>query len=206
MKRPSIGKGLFYTRDSEGKSELAPPQYVAWARAEAARLGVRLDGTPETILGMIERGEFHSGDLYLDYAISGHILRRPAFDPLRARALADLTVSHLFVPRRDRIARPENPVDGMLMERELREGGLTIVFQDKVALPIPKGSRLPVGDLLGMLIDFNSSGEFRLELARKLISAKVRLSEAGYSIGGGAALRLPPLALLCRRGTPTRAG
>ena len=47
--RPAAGLGLFYTRDSEGRSDLAPPQYVEWARGEAAKLGVAFTGAPEAM-------------------------------------------------------------------------------------------------------------------------------------------------------------
>jgi hypothetical protein len=110
MKRSTLGNALFYTRDSEGKSDLAPPQYVGWAQSEAAKLGVSFGGTPEQMTFMINRGVSQSGDLFVDYAISGNILKRPRFDAFREKALTDLRVSHLFVPRRDRIARPDDPV------------------------------------------------------------------------------------------------
>ena len=103
--RPTAGRALFYTRDSEGHSDLAPPQYVAWARREAARLGVAFAGTPEAMEAMIARGVPAESDLFIDYGISGNVLSRPGFDAFRSRALRDPAVSHLFVPRRDRIAR-----------------------------------------------------------------------------------------------------
>src|SRR4051812_41830722 len=111
--RLTPGRGLFYTRDSVGHSDLAPPQYVAWARAEAVKLGVAFAGTPEAIGAMMAHGVSAEGDLYLDYGVPGNVLSRAGFDAFRGRALADRTVSHLFVPRRDRIARPDNPLDAM---------------------------------------------------------------------------------------------
>ena len=117
-KRPLQGVGLFYTRDSAGHSELAPPQYVAWASREATRLGVAFDGTPDAIAAMIDRNISSQGSLFLDYGVSGNNLSRPGFNAFRKRALSDNTVSHLFVPRRDRIARPDNPLDGFQIEIE----------------------------------------------------------------------------------------
>ena len=37
--RATIGRGIFYTRDSQGDSDLAPQQFVAWAKQEADKLG-----------------------------------------------------------------------------------------------------------------------------------------------------------------------
>ena len=183
--RPAVGLGLFYTRDSEGRSEFAPPQYVEWAKGEAAKFGVTFTGTPEAIRSMIARGVSAERDIYLDYGISGNVLSRPGFDAFRARALADLGVSHLFVPRRDRIARPDNPIDAMALEIELRAAGLTLMLMGQPPLrPLPRNRRIEVGDLLTSILAYDSSGRFRLELAEKLIHAKVRLTRESFSIGG----------------------
>ena len=79
-KRPTAGRGLFYHRDSEGHSELAPPQYVGWAQGRAKELRVSFSGTPEAIQAMIARKVSGEGDLYLDYGVSGNLLSRPGLD------------------------------------------------------------------------------------------------------------------------------
>ena len=175
--RPDVGHGLFYTRDSEGHSDLAPPQYVAWARREAGRLGVAFDGTPDALTAMIGRGISVQGDLFVDYGISGNHLSRPGLDAFRHRALEDSGVTHLFVPRRDRIARPDNPTDGWMIEFELRSAGLTLVLMGQVLMPFPRGKRVGLADLLTGVIDYDSSGKFRRDLAEKLIHAKIKLAE-----------------------------
>lgn len=183
--RPEKGRGLFYHRDSEGHSELAPPQYVEWARGEAARLGVSFSGTPEAITAMIARGQSVDGDLYLDYGVSGNLLSRAGFDRFRDRATADAAVSHLFVSKRDRLGRPDNPLDSMLIEYQLRSAGLTIVLMGGKVLPaVGPGERIDLADLLTCLIEYDASGKFRRDLAEKLIHAKIRLAKGGFSIGG----------------------
>jgi hypothetical protein len=184
MKRPLAGRGLFYTRDSEGRSELAPPQYVDWAQREAAKLGVQFDGTPDVMSAMIKGDLSWQGDLYLDYGISGNILSRPGFDAFVRRSHTDLNVSHLFVPRRDRIARPDNPFDAMTIENELRRDGLTVVLMDAILPPLMPGERAGMGEAIMGLLAYDNAGQFRRELASKLIHAKVRLAQGGFSIGG----------------------
>lgn len=184
-RRPEKGRGLFYHRDSEAHSDLAPPGYVAWAQGEAARLGVKFTGTPEAITAMIDRGRPVDGDLYLDYGVSGNLLSRPGFDQFRERAVSDLTVSHLFVSRRDRLGRPDNPLDSMDIEYQLRSAGLTLVLMGgKVLPPVAPGERIDLADLLTSLIEYDASGKFRRDLAEKLIHAKIRLARGGFSIGG----------------------
>lgn len=182
--RPEVGRGLFYTRDSAGHSDLAPPQYVTWAQGEAKRRGVTMGGEAASATAMIQQGLSVQGDLYLDYGISGNHLSRPGLDAFRQRALSDLTVTHLFVPRRDRIARPYNPLDALSIEYELRSAGLTLVLMDQVLAPLPPGGRVGLADLLTGVIDYDSSGKFRRDLAEKLIHAKIKLAERGFSIGG----------------------
>jgi len=97
----------------------------------------------------------------------------------------DRGVSHLFVPRRDRLARPDNPLDAVAIECEMRSRGLTIAFLDGKVLPaLPRGKRLKIGDLLMSVIDYDTAGKFRRDLAEKLIHAKIRLAKSGFSIGG----------------------
>jgi hypothetical protein len=183
--RPDKGRGLFYHRDSEAHSDLAPPQYVEWARTEAARLGVTFTGTPAVITDMIAGNRSVDGDLYLDYGVSGNVLSRPGFDRFRERAVSDRSVSHLFVSKRDRLGRPDNPLDSMFIEYQLRSAGLTLVLMGGSTLPpVAQGERIDLADMLTSLIEYDTSGKFRRDLAEKLIHAKVRLAKGGFSIGG----------------------
>jgi hypothetical protein len=197
------GRALFYHRDSAGHSDLAPPQYVAWARREAERLGVAFAGTPEAFQRMIEQDVSVDGDLFLDYGRPGNSLARPGWEAFVEEARRDRGVSHLFIARRDRVARVSNPFEPGGVEHELRQDGLTIVYTDHFLLPIRPGDRGELGEILTSLIDYHQSGKFRLELAQKITLAKVQLANQAFSIGGE-----PPYGFrrwLCAAdGTPVR--
>jgi hypothetical protein len=184
-KRPPIGRGLFYTRDSGGKHDNTPGQYVRWAQGEAEKLGVAFTGTPAQIEAMIRDHRPYDGSLYFDYGVSGNTLSRTALDALIQAALTDATVSHIFIPRRDRLARPDDPIDAVKMENLLRYGGLTLVFMDRIVLPLTRGRR-DVGELILAMVDYNSAGQFRHELAQKILCAQIALARAGFSVGGRA--------------------
>ena len=186
MKRATCGRGLFYNRDSGGKHETTPPRYVTWAGRRANDLGVTFDGTPEVIERMIQSGEFHQGDIFLDYDVKGNLLSRPALDAMREEALRDQCVSHIFIPRRDRLARPNNPIDGAQLELGFRQLGITIIYQDAIATACHRGKRLDLGDLLACIIQFEEAGKDRRELAEKIIQSQITLALAGYSTGGRA--------------------
>src|SRR6202051_3704974 len=130
--RPTVLRGLFYTRDSGGEHETTPGEYVRWSQRKAAGLGVSFSGTPEQFEAMIREGRSQDGDLFLDYGVKGNQLQRPGLDALFRAALTDPSITHIFIPRRDRFARPDDPLDAMKMEATLREAGLTLVFMDKV--------------------------------------------------------------------------
>lgn len=181
--RPTPGRGLFYTRDSGGEHETTPGEYVRWAQRRATELGVAFTGTPEQIAAMIRDDRFHDGDLFLDYGIKGNQLDRPGLNALFHLAQTDASVSHVFIPRRDRLARPDDPLDGMKMEAVLRKNGLTLVFMDKVLAPLPRGQR-DLGESIVAMIEYDRAGKDRRDLAEKMIYAQLNLARAGFSTGG----------------------
>jgi hypothetical protein len=184
MRRPAHGRGVFHTRDSGGKHEMTPAKYVEWAVGEAKKLGVNFTGTPAQIDAMIRDGKSAEGDLFLDYDVKGNVLIRAGLDAIKAEICRDSTVSHVFIPNRDRLARPDNPLDGVRLENELRTAGVTVVFMDRVSLPILKGVRQNIGEMILSLVDYDKAGAFRQELARRIILAQLALAQAGFSTGG----------------------
>ena len=184
MKRPQNGRALFYTRDSGGKHEMTPAQYVNWAAGEAHRLSLSFSGSPDIIAAMIQNGQSHQGDVFLDYDICGNLLSRPGLNELRAEAERDGTVSHILIPRRDRFARPDNALDAIAMEDALRRSGITLVFMDRACPPIIRGQRVKIEEALGSYIDYDRAGKDRTELAQKICYAQLALAKAGYSTGG----------------------
>lgn len=99
-------RGVFYSRDSGGEHDQTPTQYVQWAIRRSEEMGVQFTGVPDNIRQMIRNGQPVSGDLYFDNCISGNQMSRPALDALRERVKSDGSVSHIFVPRHNRLARP----------------------------------------------------------------------------------------------------
>jgi hypothetical protein len=186
MKRSTKGRAAFYTRDSGGKHEMTPGKYVAWASDEARKRGLTFNGTPSQIDAMIRDGRPALGDIFLDFDVKGNNLTRPGLDALKAEIKRDSTISHLFIPRRDRLARPDDPLDGMRLEAEFRMVGITVVFMDRVGLPIAVGERQDIADLIVSLIDYDNAGVFRRDLARKVIIAQIALAQLGFSTGGRA--------------------
>jgi len=182
--RSGKGRALFYTRDSGGKHEETPAEYVGWVQRTARELGLRFSGTAEAIDEMMRSGCAVSGDLFFDLCVQGHLLSRPALDALKAEIVRDQDVSHVFIPRRDRLARPDNALDGVALENELRSLGITLVYRTSTHAPLPKRHRPNMGETIVSLIDFDQSGRFRQDLAEKMILAQLSLAKSGFSTGG----------------------
>jgi len=185
-KRAEKGRALFYSRDSGGRHEQTPAQYVEWAQRKTSELGVRFTGTGEAINEMIRCGAPVSGDIYFDCDVQGNQWSRPALDALRERLVRDQNVSHLLIPRRDRLARPDNATDGVALELELRLSGVTLVFMDKILGPLSKGRRQDFAEALTAMIEYQQNGDFRRVLAEKMIFAQIQLARQGFSTGGRA--------------------
>ena len=177
---------MFYSRDSGGKHENTPAQYIDWARRQAESLGVAFNGTGEQIERMTRSGVAVEGDVFWDYGVSGEKLSRKGLDAFLKEALSDLEVSHVFIPRRDRFARPEDPFDAVKLENTLRHAGITVVFMDRTCAPIIRGQKRDIGDMITSLLDYNYSGEYVQELAQKVVYAQIHLAKSGYSTGGRA--------------------
>lgn len=184
-KRPDRGgRAVFYTRDSGGKHDTTPGQYVEWAMREAVTRGLQFSGTAAIIEGMIRTGESHAGDIYLDYDVCGNQLTRPGLDALFSDVERDSNVTHVLIPRRDRLARPDEALDGVLLELRLRKLGVHIVYSDRTCESIRPGQRQRLEDLLVSAIDFDQAGKDRRVLAEKLIYSQAALARGGFSFGG----------------------
>jgi Recombinase len=182
--RPEKGRGLFLTRDSGGKHEMTPGKYVEWAIRKAAELGIQFNGTADIIESMIRDRVCHRGDIFLDYDVSGEQLSRPALNKLKEVAHADGTVTHIFIPRPDRLARPDEAIAGMDIENGFRRLGLTIVYMTKTLRPLAIGQRHNLADQLTSLMDFDRASEDLRELAEKMIYAQLGMAAGGYTAGG----------------------
>ncbi len=106
MKRPTNGRGLFLTRDSGGKHEMTPGKYVEWAASKARKLGVKFTGTTSQIDAMIRDGRCAERDLFIDFDVKGNVFSRAGLNAIKAEIRRDLTVSHIFIPNRDRLRDP----------------------------------------------------------------------------------------------------
>src|SRR5690606_130462 len=135
---------------------------------------------------LIRDGRCVTGDLYMDDRVQGHIFDRPGLNALLERIETDKTVAWVMIPRRDRLGRPNNPLDALKLELDIREKGVGLKFMDREVKPIARGARLDIGEAIVAAVDYEASGKERRTLASKVLSAQLQLARCGYSTGGRA--------------------
>ena len=125
-------------------------------------------------------------DLRLDDGITGADLTRPGFLAVSADALSHKAISHLFIYKRDRFARPQDAMQAAQIEKRLLTAGITIVFSDTVSAPIRLGEQTIMRDL-ELLLPYYQGGEELRKHAERMLGFQKVLAEGGFRVGGNAA-------------------
>ena len=181
------GRSIAYLRRSSDQQGLSLSAQLDWAHEEAARRGLVLIGSPTDLESAFLSGAARFGDVCLDNAISGSELDRPGLSALK-NAVFESGVTHLLVHKRDRLARPDDPIDGVQLENELRIPGLTLVFSNET-LPPREGEGAEdrrLAEQITSIVGYHESGKFLRELAERIIAAQQQLAREGFSTGGRA--------------------
>lgn len=176
-------RALAYLRRSTDRQEISLPTQLEWAMAEAARHSVSLDASPADLDYMQATRRSSYKGLRIDDGISGADLTRPGFLGLMDDSRSDPSISHLLIYRRDRFARPEDATKMVVIEKDLRLAGLTIVFADGVAGPLVRGQADLAGDI-AMMLGYYESGEFLRKHAERVLVAQRQLALGGFRVGG----------------------
>jgi DNA invertase Pin-like site-specific DNA recombinase len=175
--------GLVYARRSTDKQEISLPSQIEWAAAAATRQGVTLDAVV-TDLAHMQALHLHSyKDIRLDDGISGSDLTCPGFLAVSRDARGDKTISHVFIYKRDRFARPNDAMQAAQLEKQLLTAGITLVFSDTVSAPIRLGDQSIMRDM-ELLLAYYQGGEELRKHAERVLGFQKTLAEGGYRVGG----------------------
>src|SRR5262245_44150482 len=178
-------RGLVYLRRSTEKQEISLPSQLDWALASARQHGVPLDVDAADLAYMQAHHLHVHKALRLDDGISGSDLNRPGFLAVIEDALADRSISHLFIYKRDRFARPGDAIPMVQVEKRLLEAGITLVFSEGLSLPYPAGQQDIARDI-GLLFGYYQGGEELRKHAERVLGFQLRLAEQGFRTGGNA--------------------
>ena len=158
---------------------------LKWATTEVLKYGFTLNFTQSDLDYMQAHKLSRHGCVCLDDAITGADLERPGLLELIDESLSNKNISHIFVYMRDRLGRPENPIQMVVIESQLLQAGLTLVFSDAVATP-PKDGEFDLMKILEPLLAYFVSGKFLKTHAQRMISTFQHLATQGHRTGGNA--------------------
>ena len=130
-------------------------------------------------------GACNVGDLYVDDGVSGSELSRPGLDKLIADLKADPSKSHVFIHKRDRLARPHRTSDGSRLEEEILELGVTIVFENEIVVPRRPGEDDTV-EVVTRNLEYSRSGRYSYDLSDRVLKTAKVIAGDGYRLGGPA--------------------
>ena len=207
-KRP-VGRGVMYGRRSQNKrkQENSFAYQVDVAMKRARDVNVPLAVNPTLVAEAERTGACNIGDLYLDDGVSGSELSRPGLDKLLAELKADRTISHVFIHKRDRLARPHRTSEGSDLEEQILDLGVTIVFENEIVEPRRPGEDDTV-EVVTRNIEYSRSGRYSYELSDRVLKTAKVIAADGYRLGGPAPYGFVPSSSMptakrsrsCRRG------
>ncbi len=188
-REPQLGKAraVFYHRDSGGKHLSTPGEYVRWAGSVAKTKGLLFDGTPEGINTMIANGITALGGMYLDWDVKGNQLVRKGLNQLFETLEKNEDITHVFIARRDRLARPDEIAEGMALENRFRRDlQVTLVYQNQEYKPLKPGEKISFAEFITGGHDFDRAEQDRRDLAIKMLNSQPGRALNGFMTGGRA--------------------
>ena len=110
---------LIYLRRSSDHQESSLETQLKWAATELLKYGFTLNFTQSDLDYMQAHKLSRHGCVCLDDAITGADLERPGLLELIDESLSNKNISHIFVYMRDRLGRPENPIQMVVIESQV---------------------------------------------------------------------------------------
>ncbi len=117
--------------------------------------------------------------VFKDEGISGSELDRPGLNGLKAFLASSEQKGVVVAWKRDRLVRPEDPLDGLLLEREIRQRGWEIHY-----LMGSNAIGNPLVDAIMGLVEHHAGGEYLRKLAQDSLRGQLRRVLAGDIPGG----------------------
>jgi site-specific DNA recombinase len=114
------------------------------------------------------------GQVYQDDAISGSDMQRPGLESLLTHAERDKDIGIVLAWERNRLARPKDPVDGLLLERRLIQAGKRVFY---VATG-QEADRSFTSGLVGF-VEHYQNGDYLRKLSRDAMRGMVARAQRG---------------------------
>lgn len=154
-------------------------QAIGYVRRSTDRQEESLQQQESKLRAYAEAQGWQLVQVYADDAVSGSEMHRPGLEQLLTEAEARQDVSVVLTWDRNRLARPKDPLDGMLLERKLSGSGKRVVY----AATGQEADRSFAGGLMSY-VEHHQNGDYLRKLSRDTIRGIVHRVQRGQWPGG----------------------
>jgi DNA invertase Pin-like site-specific DNA recombinase len=152
---------------------------IGYVRRSSDRQEESLEQQRENLRSFAQSRGWALVTIYEDDAISGSDLNRPGLSDAVDRAKMDETIDLILTWDRNRLARPKDPLDGMLLERQLTNAGKRVVYAGT-----GQEASSGLADNLLSLVEHYQNGDYLRKLSRDSIRGIVsRVKQGGWPGG-----------------------
>lgn len=146
--------------ESAAPSQVTLPTVIALCRCSSDDQDHSVEDQEREIRAWCGKQSVALEQVFKDDGISGYELDRPGLNQLREFVARSPQKGTVVMWRRDRLCRPEDPLDGLLIEREIRRCGWRIHY-----LTGPNEVGIPLVDAILGLVEHHTAGEYLRKLA-----------------------------------------
>jgi len=175
-----------------------PTTAIGYVRRSTNRQEESLEQQREKLAGFAAAKGWTLAKIYEDDAISGSDMQRPGLESLLRHAEEATDVGIVLAWERNRLARPKDPVDGLLLERRLIQAGKRVCY---VATG-QEADRSFTSGLVGF-VEHYQNGDYLRKLSRDTMRGHVARVQKGFRAGGKVSYGYDRLCL-ASDGTPKR--
>ena len=151
---------------------------IGYVRRSTDRQEESLDQQRSRLAEFAKSRDWQLADIFEDDAISGSEMKRPGLDNL-LQAASQPDVEIVLVWDRNRLARPKDAIDGMLLERQLQTNGKRVVYA--ATGQEPDGS---FQSGLMSYVEHHQNGDYLRKLSRDTMRGTVDNARRGHWVGG----------------------
>ncbi len=152
---------------------------IGYVRRSTNRQEESLDQQRNKLEAYAKANGWKLTQIFEDDAISGSNMDRPGLEAMMQHALRTEDVGAVLAWERNRLARPKDPIDGLMLERQLTKAGKRVVY---VATGQEAGQSFASG--LISYVEHYQNGDYLRKLSRDTMRGLVSRAQRGLWCGG----------------------
>jgi site-specific DNA recombinase len=152
---------------------------IGYVRCSTDKQDESLDQQQQKLAEFAQAKGWDLVHVYADDAISGSDMERPGLRLLLERVQQDGQIAAVVAWDRNRLARPKDPLEGMILERQVLTAGKRIIYASSGA----EVDRSFIGGLMGY-VEHHQNGDYLRKLSRDAMRGVVSRAREGLWPGG----------------------